>query len=201
MKIIIASGNKGKIKEIEALLPNDEIIPFKDIVGDIDIIENGLTFQENAIIKVKTIYEKLLEMNDTKDIIIISDDSGISVPILNNEPNIHSARYAGFDSTDAQNNEKLISNLKEKNIKKTDAYYTACIAIMYNTDIYTTHGWMYGDVIDKERGDGGFGYDPLFIPNGYDDTLGTLDSSIKKALSHRSKALKLAIKLIKVILK
>ncbi|MEA2016973.1 MAG: non-canonical purine NTP pyrophosphatase [Campylobacterota bacterium] len=198
MKIIIASGNKGKVKEFKSLLANDEVIPFKDIVGDIDIVEDGLTFQENAIIKVKAIYKKL---KNTKDVIIISDDSGISVPILNNEPNIYSARYAGIGSTDAQNNEKLIFNLKAKNIKKTTAHYTACIAIMYNENIYTTHGWMYGDVIDKEIGDGGFGYDTLFIPNGYDETLGTLDNKIKKDLSHRSKALKLAMKLMKVILK
>ncbi len=198
MKIIIASGNKGKIKEFKTLMPDDKVIPFKDIVGDMEIIENGDTFQANAIIKVKAIYEKL---QDTKDVIIISDDSGITVPELNNEPNIYSARYAGIGSTDKQNNEKLISNLKAKNIKKTTAYYTACIAIMYNDNIYTTHGWMYGDVINKEIGDGGFGYDPLFIPNGYDETLGFLDIKIKKDLSHRSKALKLAMKLLKVILK
>ncbi len=202
MKIIIASGNKGKIKEFKTLMPNDEVIPFKEVVGDMDIIEDGDTFKANAIIKVKAIYEKLHdEMKSTKDLLIISDDSGITVPALNNEPNIYSARYAGVDSTDKQNNAKLISNLKAKNIKKTTAYYTACIAIMYNNNIYTTHGWMYGDVIDKQIGEGGFGYDPLFIPNRYEETLGTLDIKIKKDLSHRSKALKLVMKLLKVILK
>ena len=198
MKIIIASGNKGKIKEFKTLMPTHEVIPFEDIVGDIEIIEDGKTFQANAIIKAKAIYEKL---QNRKNVIIISDDSGITVPKLNNEPNIYSARYAGVGSTDKQNNDKLISNLKAKNIKKTCAYYTACIAIMYNDNIYTTHGWMYGDVIDEEIGEGGFGYDPLFIPNGYDDTLGVLDGKIKKDIGHRGKALKLAMKLIEVILK
>jgi len=198
MKIIIASGNKGKIKEFKTLMPNDEVIAFKDVVGEMNIIEDGDTFQANAIIKVKAIYEKL---ENKKDVIVISDDSGITVPALNNEPNIYSARYAGVGSSDKQNNAKLILNLKAKNIKKTTAYYTACIAIMYNDNIYTTHGWMYGDVIDREIGEGGFGYDPLFIPDGYDETLGTLDIKIKKELSHRSKAVKLVMKLIKVILK
>ncbi len=197
MKIIIASTNKGKIKELKALMPNDEVVPFKNIVGDMNIIENGDTFQENAIIKAKAIYNKF---KDTKNIIVISDDSGISVPILNNEPNIYSARYAKIGATDKQNNEKLISNLKEKNITKTPAFYTACIAIIYNDKIYTVHGWMFGDVITKELGEGGFGYDPLFIPNDYTKTLGQLDDKIKQKFSHRSKALRLAKKVLNIII-
>ncbi len=198
MKIIIASGNKGKIKEFKQLMPNDEVIAFKEIVGDMDIVEDGDTFQANAIIKVKAIYEKL---EDTKNIVIISDDSGISVPILNNEPNIYSARYAGIGATDKENNDKLILKLKEKSIKRTKAFYTACIAIMYQDKIYTVHGWMYGDVIDKEIGEGGFGYDPMFIPDGYDKTLGELDNKTKQEFSHRSRALKLAWVVLNTILK
>ena len=197
MKIIIASGNKGKIKEFKALMPNDEVIAFKDIVGDIEIIEDGATFQENAIIKVKAIYEKL---EDKKDIVIISDDSGITVPKLNNEPNIYSARYAGIDATDTQNNNKLIKKLKLNHLNTTTAFYTACIAIGLNGEIYTVHGWMYGKIIDKTIGDGGFGYDSMFIPNGYNQTLGEIDDKIKQEFSHRSKALKLAKQVLKVIL-
>jgi XTP/dITP diphosphohydrolase len=198
MKIIIASGNLGKIKEFQSLMPDDDVIPFKKIVGDIDIVEDGDSFKDNAIIKVKAIYEKL---ENKKDVIIISDDSGISVPALNNEPNIYSARYAGVGATDKQNNEKLISKLKENNIKKTNAFYTACIAIMFNEQIYTVHGWMYGDVIDEEKGDGGFGYDPMFIPDGFDKTLGELDYEVKKEFSHRTKALNLAKKVLDIVTK
>ena len=196
MKIIIASGNKGKIKEFKSLMPNDEVVPFKEIVGDMEIVEDGISFKENAIIKVKAIYEKL---EDKKDVIIISDDSGITVPALNNEPNIYSARYAREGATDKQNNDKLISRLKENNISKTPAFYTACIAIMLNGEIYTVHGWMHGDVIDKEIGEGGFGYDPLFIPKGYDKTLGEIPNEIKQQFSHRGNALKLAKKVLDVI--
>ena len=99
MNIIIASKNKGKIKEFKALMPNDEVLAFSDIIGDMNIVEHGDTFAKNAIIKAKAIYEKL---EDTKDVIVISDDSGISVPALDNEPNIYSARYAGVDATDMQ---------------------------------------------------------------------------------------------------
>ena len=201
MEIILASANKGKIKEIKRLLPEYEVMPYSEILGSFNIIENGNSFKDNAIIKTKTVTDALDKINYTKEYIVISDDSGITVPALNNEPNIYSARYAGEGSTDKQNNEKLISKLKEKNLSKTEAFYTACLAIGYKKEIYTTHGWMFGDVIDKEIGDGGFGYDPLFIPNGYYNTLGILEHKVKKELSHRTKALALAMKLIKVLLK
>jgi len=198
MKIIIASGNKGKIKEFKAILPDDEVLAYKEIMEEFEIVEDGNTYAKNAIIKAKAIYEKL---ENKKDVMVISDDSGISVPILNNEPNIYSARYAGVDATDKQNNEKLISKLKDKNIKKIPAYYTACIALIYNDKTYTVHGWMYGEVLNQEIGDGGFGYDPLFTPSGYDKTLGELDDKIKQQFSHRSKALELLGYILKVIIK
>lgn len=201
MKIILASANKKKIEEIQGLLPKYEVIPYSELLGTFDIVEDGDSFQQNAIIKVKAIRAKLQSVDFKQEYIIISDDSGITVPSLNNEPNIYSARYAGVNATDKQNNEKLISKLKEKNIEKTTAFYTACIAIGYKEDIYTTHGWMYGDVTPHSMGEGGFGYDPLFIPNGYSDTLGILPQEIKKKLSHRTKALNLAILIINSLLK
>ncbi|MDC0932940.1 non-canonical purine NTP pyrophosphatase [Arcobacteraceae bacterium] len=201
MNIIIASSNKGKIAEIQRWLPEHIVTPYSEILGSFEIEETGITFQENAIIKAKDIVKRLVESGYEKEYIVISDDSGITVPAINNEPNIYSARYAGLDATDKDNNAKLISKLKEKNISKTSAFYTACLAVAYNGKIYTTHGWMHGDVISIEKGDGGFGYDPLFIPTGYTETLGTLDNRVKKELSHRSKALALAMKVISVILK
>jgi len=201
MNIILASSNKGKIYEIQKLLPDHTVSAYGDILGEFEIIEDGKTFQENAIIKAKAIMKKLEASDFQDEYIVIADDSGITVPALNNEPNIYSARYAGIDATDHQNNEKLISKLIEKGLTKTDAYYTACLAIGYKDTIYTTHGWMYGDVIDEQRGNGGFGYDPLFIPKGYNETLGTLDIEVKRELGHRAKALALAMKLIKSMLK
>jgi XTP/dITP diphosphohydrolase len=129
---------------------------------------------------------------------VISDDSGITVPALNNEPGIYSARYASLSATDKENLDKLINELKKQNLHKAKAYYTACIAIAFKGEVYTVHGWMHGDVIDHAIGEGGFGYDPMFIPNGYDKTLGELDKEIKKKISHRSKAMNLALKVIEV---
>ena len=201
MNIIIASSNKGKIAEIQRWLPEHTVTPYSEILGSFEIEETGKTFQENAILKAQAIVDKLKEKKYTKEYIVISDDSGITVPALNNEPNIYSARYAGIGASDKENNAKLISKLNEKNLSKTKAFYTACLTVAYKDNIYTTHGWMHGDVINEEIGEGGFGYDPLFIPDGYKNTLGILENNVKKELSHRSKALTLAMKIISVILK
>ena len=199
MKIILASANKGKIREIKEYC-SYEVLPYSDVVEPFDIIEDGDTFQENALIKARAIYEKL--KNTEKSFVILSDDSGISVPALGNEPGIYSARYAGEGVTDKDNLQKLIDELKKNNIKKTPAFYTAAMAIVTDKgEEFTVHGWMHGDVIADARGDKGFGYDPMFIPEGYHDTLGELESDVKKNLSHRSKALKLTQKILKSLKK
>ena len=199
MKIVLASGNKGKITEFQKLMPNDDVIAFSEILGNIEIVEDKDSFKGNAIKKAQTIYDELIEIGQN-DVIVISDDSGITVPALNNEPGIYSARYAGEGSSDKQNNAKLIENLNKNNLEKTPAFYTACIAIVYKGEVYTVHGWMHGNVINKELGEGGFGYDPMFIPNGFDKTLGELGYEAKKEFSHRTKALDLAKKVLDVIL-
>jgi XTP/dITP diphosphohydrolase len=192
MQIVLASSNRGKIKEIKKYF-GDDVVAFSDLIEPFEIEENGKSFKENAIIKAKAIYEKL------PNHIIIADDSGISVPALGNIPGIYSARFAGSDATDKDNLNKLINELKKNNISKTPAFYTSAIAITSPYGIYTTHGFMYGDVIDEARGNGGFGYDPMFIPKNYDKTLGELDEEIKKSISHRTKALNLAKYILDVI--
>ena len=196
MRIVLATGNKGKIKEFKQLMPDDEVIAFSEILGEMEIIEDADTFKGNAIIKAQTIYEKLSDEN----VIVISDESGISVPALNGEPGIYSARYAGVDASDKDNLYKLIDELNKKGFETTPAYYTACIAIVYKNETYTVHGWMHGDVINKTFGDQGFGYDPMFVPNGFDKTLGELPHETKQSFSHRSQALELAKKVLSVIL-
>ncbi len=186
MKIVLATGNKGKLREFKQMC-QDEVVAFSDLLGEFDIVEDGDTFAANALIKARTIYEKLGE-----EYLIISDDSGISLPVLNGAPGIYSARYAGEDVTDKDNLYKLIDAVKEKGLKSTPAYYTAAIAIVSKYGEYVVHGWMHGDVIDEPRGDKGFGYDPMFIPAGYELTLGELDDDVKSKISHRGKALELA---------
>jgi XTP/dITP diphosphohydrolase len=193
MKIVLASSNKGKVKEIKEILKDYEIVPFTELIDKFEIEENGNSFKENAIIKAKAVFEKLPEF------IVMADDSGISVPALGGIPGIYSARFAGVGAGDKDNLYKLISELKKNSIKKTPAFYTAAIAVATPYGMFTTHGFMHGSVIDEARGDKGFGYDPMFIPKGFDKTLGELDDDIKQKISHRYKALSLAEKILKVI--
>jgi XTP/dITP diphosphohydrolase len=195
MQIILATSNKGKVREIRSLFEKDEVVPFSEILGPMEIEENGSTFAENALIKAQTIFEKLGRGN----VIVISDDSGITVPVLNGEPGIYSARYAGEGASDRDNLEKLVGELRKRGLHKTPAYYTAAIAVVASDAEYVMHGWMYGHVIDAPRGDGGFGYDPMFVPEGFDKTLGELEPEVKKELSHRSKALNLAKPIVEML--
>jgi len=183
MKIVLATENTGKLKEFIKLLNDYEIVSYSSEIGEIEIKEDGNSFSENALIKARTVYKAL-----DKNSVVLADDSGIIVPALGGEPGIFSARYAGENRTDKDNNLKLINRLKSKGIDKTEAYYTASIALVYNLGEYVVHGWMYGYVKTVLRGDKGFGYDPLFTPNGFNNSLGELSSSIKSQISHRAKA-------------
>jgi len=196
MKIVLATSNRGKVREIAEFFQEFEIIPYTDLIPAFEIEEDGDTFKANAIIKAKAVAEALNKIGISE--IVISDDSGISVEVLDWKPNIFSARYAGVNSSGQDNVKKMISELEKLKVSESSAFYTASIAIIDKSgDIQTTHGWMHGKVIPRIMGDGGFGYDPIFIPKGETETLGVLESKIKEKHSHRIKALKLA----KLILK
>jgi len=185
MKITLATSNKGKIREFNRFF-DDEIIAYSDLITPFEIIEDGETFAQNALLKARAISKKL-----GNEYIVLADDSGISVPLLGGAPGIYSARFAGVDASDGDNMLFLIDKLKEQGVAQTPAFYTAAITLVCNEGEFVTHGWMHGDVIDEARGEGGFGYDPMFIPLGFDKTLGELDETVKKEFSHRSKALRL----------
>ncbi len=193
MDIVLASGNKGKIKEFRSYMEEFNILAFTDIIEPFEIIEDGKSFKENALIKARAVYEKLKD----KNMVVMADDSGISVNILGGKPGIYSARYAGKNATSEQNLDKLIETIKEKKLKRTPAFYTAAIAIVSKRGEFCVHGWMYGDIVDEKRGENGFGYDPIFIPLGFQNTLGELGEEVKREFSHRSKALELAKIIIK----
>ena len=201
MKIVLATSNLDKVKEIKEFLKGYEIYALSEVVKPFEIVEDGSSFQENALIKSKAVFAKLKELGLEGEFISLSDDSGISVDALGGEPGIYSARYSDIDesgqmaaknATDASNRAKLISKLNSLNLQSSLAHYTACIAISSKFGDYTTHGFMYGAAINEERGTNGFGYDALFIPNGFNKTLGELDNETKLKISHRSKGLELA---------
>ena len=188
MKLVLATSNKGKVREIKALCEDNEVVPYGEIIQEYEIVEDGDTFKENALIKARAVFKAL---NDDS-VVVIADDSGISVDILDGAPGIYSARYAGVNANDKDNLYKLIEDIKAKGVKSSPAHYTACIAIVTKNAEYSVHGWMHGTAITEAIGDGGFGYDPMFIPLGFDKTLGELEADVKEKLSHRSKALNLA---------
>ncbi|SFV52039.1 Nucleoside 5-triphosphatase RdgB (dHAPTP, dITP, XTP-specific) [hydrothermal vent metagenome] len=188
MKLVLATGNKGKVKEIKEYCDSFEVIPYTELIEPFEIVEDGDTFKANAIIKAQAVYDAL----GRDDVIVLADDSGISVDALDGAPGIYSARYAREGASDRENLNKLIEELKKKGLEHSLAHYTAAMALVSKDGVRTVHGWMYGEVITTPRGENGFGYDPIFIPEGYKKTLGELESDVKKELSHRSKALHLA---------
>jgi XTP/dITP diphosphohydrolase len=188
MRIVIATSNKGKVREIKELLHDREVFPYTDLIEGFEIVEDGDTFKENALIKARAVYRALGDENA----VVVADDSGISVDVLDGAPGIYSARYAGEGCSDKDNFDKLINSVKMAGFESSPAHYTAAIAIVSKEGESCVHGWMHGDVSIFPRGENGFGYDPIFTPKGYDLSLGELDSEVKVGLSHRSKALHLA---------
>lgn len=195
LKIILATSNRGKIREIKAFLKGYEVKGFDEVLEPFEIEETGSTFKENALIKARAVYDAL----DDKNAIVLSDDSGISVPALNNEPGIYSARYAGIGANDKDNLAKLIATLGAKNIAKTPAFYTAAIALATPWGEFSVHGWMHGFAINEARGENGFGYDPMFIPHGHSETLAQMTEDAKLQISHRTQALVHALTILNSI--
>ena len=185
-KLIVSSGNKGKIKEIKSILNDFDLdIVSKDELGlsDLEVIEDKDTLEGNAIKKAVEIH------NHTKGM-VMSDDSGLFVDYLKGDPGVHSARYAGVDGDDKANNEKLLSKLSGISKDKRNAEFRTVIALILDDgSIETVVGKCRGEIILEEKGSNGFGYDPLFIPDGYDKTFSELDEDTKNKISHRKDAL------------
>ncbi|MDF1879308.1 RdgB/HAM1 family non-canonical purine NTP pyrophosphatase [Sulfurimonas sp. SAG-AH-194-C20] len=193
MKLVLATSNKGKVREIKAMCEDFEVIPYTQLIDEFEIIEDAHTFKDNALLKAHAVFNAL---NDDS-VIVLADDSGISVEALGGAPGIYSARYGGENASDKDNLHTLMKNIKATGATSSPAFYTAAMAIVTKDSERTVHGWMYGTALTQAQGEGGFGYDPMFVPLGYDKTLGELDDETKKKLSHRSKALSLARKVLK----
>ena len=178
--LVLASGNKHKIKEISDMLPEFNVVGYKDFGEDFEIIEDGKTFYENALIKAKTVSEKL-------NLPALADDSGICVDALNGEPGIYSARYAG-DGDDNHNNELLLA--KMKGVKNRKAKFVCCMVFYKpNGEIITATGETHGQIMDGVQGVNGFGYDPLFFSDDLNQCLGIAPAEEKNKISHRFRAL------------
>lgn len=190
MKAVLASNNKHKLVEIKTMLKDkiEEIYTLKDMGIEIEIEENGTTFEENAYIKASTI-AKLTGLP------AIGDDSGICVDALGGEPNIYSARYAGEPCNDANNNKKLLDKLhaleQKTGVVNRKAYFQSVVVLCYPDGSYISGtGRTYGQIIDEYKGSNGFGYDPIFLSDELGKTFGEAVMEEKNTISHRSRALK-----------
>lgn len=191
-KLVVASNNVGKIKEIKKILSdiNIEVISLKDIGLDIDVEEDGLTFEDNARKKCTEIYKELVKRGEN-NFIVMSDDSGLEVEYLNNEPGVFSARYAGEHGNDKKNNEKLLLNLKGVDYKNRKARFVCQLAIInYKNEYKSIRGTVEGYILENEKGNEGFGYDPLFFYEPLNKSFAELTLEEKNKISHRGLALK-----------
>lgn len=183
-KILLATTNKGKLNDVKEILKDldVEILSFLDFENHPEVEENGNTFSDNAIIKARAAFEKY-------KIPSIGDDSGLEAFQLNGEPGIYSARYAGENADDEKNNLLLIKKLSK--LPEPHPGRFVCAAAYYDgKEIKTAIGEIRGNIIKTPRGKNGFGYDPLFIPDGYNITTAEMPHEEKNKISHRYNAFK-----------
>ena len=184
MRIIFATGNAGKMREIREADMDMEICSMKEAGISLDIEENGTTFEENAQIKAKAVAAC------TKDI-VLADDSGLEVDYLNKEPGVYSARYLGEDASYDIKNQAILDRLKGvPKEQRTARFVCAIAAVMPDGTLLTTEGTIEGRIGYEEKGNNGFGYDPIFLVPPYIQTSAELTEEEKNAISHRGKALR-----------
>ncbi|WP_294495303.1 XTP/dITP diphosphatase [Anaerosporobacter sp.] len=191
-RIIFATGNEGKMREVRMILADlgYEILSLKDIGYDKEIIEDGKTFEENALIKARTIAN---ERNE----IVLADDSGLEVDYMDKQPGIYSARFLGEDTSYRIKNQYIIDQLKDAKPEERTARFVCAIACAYpDGRTITTRGTIEGYIGYEERGENGFGYDPIFMVPEFNCTTSELDLEQKNKISHRGKALEAMKKLI-----
>lgn len=183
-KVIFATNNLGKLKEVKSIFSdtNFEIVSLKEMGFNEDIEETGSTFEQNAFIKADTIFNKY-------KLPALADDSGLMVDHLNGEPGVYSARYAGENVTYRDNNLKLISELSNFN-PPYFAKFVCCAVYVDGKNRESVLGELQGEIIKEFRGMNGFGFDPIFIPYGYEITLAEMSLEEKNKISHRARAFK-----------
>lgn len=196
-KIIFATGNEDKMREIREIMAgcDVEILSMKEAGISAVIVEDGKTFEENALIKVRTVAEHR-EMKDLYTI-VLADDSGLEIDALGGEPGVYSARYMGEDTSYDIKNANLISRLDGvEEAKRTARFVCAIAAILPDGEEMVTRRAMEGKIGDHAEGENGFGYDPIFYPDGYSCSSASLPPEEKNAISHRGKALRAMKKLL-----
>lgn len=180
-RLVVASGNAHKIREIAEIFTEFEVVSQKEAGFDEDVEETGKTFAENALIKARAACKAL-------GCITLADDSGLCVEALDGAPGIYSARYCGRHGADAENRAVLLKNMQGKTDRR--AYFNSALALVYpDGRELIAEGQTYGEILEKEDGTGGFGYDPLFFSDDLQKSFGKATAEEKNSVSHRFRAL------------
>ena len=180
MEIVFASNNAHKLKEVSSKLPNHyKILSLKDVFGEVDIPETGTTLNENAAIKARYVYEKAGKN-------CFADDTGLEIEALNGEPGVYSARYAGEDCSFQDNMDKVLKNMQ--GTTNRNAKFRTVICLILDGKEYFFEGQVDGEIQTEETGNEGFGYDPIFRPNGFKESFAQMTLAQKNEISHRGKA-------------
>ncbi len=184
-KIVIATKNEGKVREIKKILSDMpvDVVSMNEEGIDIEIEENGSTFEDNALIKAKSV-------KSLTDGIVIADDSGLEVDSLGGAPGVYSARFAGDEADDGKNNAKLLSMMQGLS-NRTARFVCSIAVVLPDGSHYVVRGECRGEIAHEPAGSNGFGYDPLFYMREYNSTMAQLDIDMKNKISHRARALQL----------
>ena len=184
-EICFVTSNNNKIKEVQSLIKNQKLISLKDLNFNREIKETENSIKKNAFIKADFIFNKY-------GVNCFSDDSGLQVDVLDNQPGVRSARYAGENASSNDNVDLLLENLKD--LKDRRAKFITFICLIINSDVKFFEGMIRGNITHTRRGDNGFGYDPIFVPDGYKKTFAEMPFEYKNSISHRAIAIKKLVK-------
>lgn len=186
-RIIVATGNAHKTDEIADALKRAglsmQVVSAKAVGGMPTVDETGDTFADNARLKAEALRCKA---NDND--LVLADDSGLEVDALHGQPGVYSARYAGPNATDADNNRKLLAALGDLSPDQRNARFVCCLVLLGSNIDLTFNGVCPGSILFSPKGESGFGYDPLFVPDGYSETFAELGGAVKERISHRARA-------------
>ena len=189
MKLVFASNNKHKLEEVRQILPTSvEVVSLREIGFLQEIEETGETLEANSTLKAREVWNWLKEQDLLKDIDgVFADDTGLEIAALNGAPGVRTARWAGDEAKDVNNRQKALRELD--GVTHRDARFRTVVTLIMGHEEQQVEGIVNGKIALQEEGEGGFGYDPVFIPEGYEKTFASLSAEVKNTISHRARAM------------
>lgn len=189
MKLVFASNNKHKLEEVCQILPSDvEVISLREIGFEHEIDETGATLEENSALKAQEVWNWLVNRGLTGEVDgVFADDTGLEIAALGGAPGVRTARWAGDEACDVNNRQKVLHELEGEEDRR--ARFRTVVTLIRHGELQQVEGIVNGRIAMAEEGDVGFGYDPVFVPEGYEKTFASLRSEVKNAISHRGRAM------------